>query len=231
MPVTTYNDAVVIPHPPDWRQPVEWSRSWDTRIESAVTGSEARVGLRLKPREKLRFRLVPLNLAERLVMVARLKAAAKLGLAVVPHWGRGSTLTAEASGSSLVVAADNFKAQSEDVVFVHSGDMEVSDEFDLAVVAVHRNQTLSMVGPLSRTYPAGARVFPTIAGRITVGELEALDDWRQAVTLEVQQLRTVPDNDAALFYFDYWFRGAPLPRMYAGEDFDHWLQAVPLVSP
>lgn len=231
MPVTTYNDAVVIPHPPDWRQPVEWSRSWDTRIESAVTGSEVRIGLRLKPREKIRFRLVPLDLAERLAMVARLKAAAKSGIALVPNWGRGSILSAEASGSSLAVAADNFKAQSGDVVFIHSGDPQAFDEFDLSEVAVHRNRTLSLAGPLSRTYPAGARVFPTITGRITVGELEALEDWRQAVTVEVQQLRTVPDNDAALFDFDYWLHGAPLPRMYAGEDFDHWLQAVPLLSP
>lgn len=231
MPVTTYNDAVVIPHPPDWRQPVEWSRSWDTRIESAVTGSEARVGLRLKPREKVRFRLVPLKLEERLVMVARLKAAAKAGLALVPHWGRGATLTTVAAGSSIAVAADNFKAQPGDLVFVHLGDIENSEAFDVAEVAVHRNRTLSLATALSRSYPAGSRVFPIITGRITVGELEALEDWRQAVTVEVQQLRTVPDNDAALYQFDYWMQGGPIPRFYAGETLDAWLAGAPVVSP
>ncbi len=231
MPVTTYNDAVVIPHPPDWRQPVEWSRSWDTRIESAVTGSEARVGLRLKPREKVRFRLVPVDLVERLAMVGRLKAAVKCGLALVPHWGRGSTLTAVAAGSSLAVAADNFKAQPGDLVFVHSGTPEDWEAFDVAEVAVHRNRTLSLTTALSRSYPAGSRVFPTITGRITVGELEALEDWRQAVTVEVQQLRTVPDNDAALYQFDYWLHGSPLPRIYAGETLEHWLHGAPAISP
>ncbi len=231
MPVTTYNDAVVIPHAPDWRQPVEWSRSWDTRIESAVTGSEARVGLRLKPREKIRFRLVPLDLAERLAMVARLKAAAKAGLALVPHWGRGATLTGVAAGSSLTVVADSFKAQPGDLVFVHSGDIEDWESFDVAEVAVHRNRTLSLASSLSRSYPAGSRVFPTITGRITVGELEALEDWRQAVAVEVQQLRTVPDNDAALYQFDYWMHGGPIPRFYAGEPLDSWLAGAPVVSP
>lgn len=231
MPVTTYNDAVVIPHAPDWRQPVEWSRSWDTRIESAVTGSEARVGLRLKPREKIRFRLVPLDLAERLAMVARLKAAAKAGLALVPHWGRGATLTIVAGGTSLAVAADNFKAQPGDLVFVHLGDIENWEVFDVAEVAVHRNRSLSLTAPLNRAYPAGARVFPTITGRITVGEIEALEDWRQAVTVEVQQLRTVPDNDAALYQFDYWMQGGPVPRFFSGETLDAWLAGAPVVSP
>jgi len=231
MPVTTYNDAVVIPHAPDWRQPVEWSRSWDTRIESAVTGSEARVGLRLKPREKIRFRLVPLDLAERLAMVARLKAAAKAGLALVPHWGRGATLTIAAGGTSLAVAADTFKAQPRDLVFVHSGTPQDWEAFDVTEVAVHRNRTFSLATALSRSYPAGSRVFPTITGRITVGELKALEDWRQAVTVEVQQLRTVPDNDAALYQFDYWMHGGPIPRFYAGETLDAWLAGAPVVSP
>lgn len=235
MNVTTYNDAVVIPHAPDWRSPPEWSRSWDTRIESAVTGSEARVGLRLKPREKIRFRLVPLDLAERLAMVARLKAASKAGLALAPHWGRGATLTVTATGASLAVVTDTFKAQPGDLVFVQSGDIESWEAFEVAEVTVHRNRTLSLTAPLSRTYPAGARVFPTITGRITIGELEALEDWRQAVTVEVQQLRTVPsvllDPSPDEAGQDYWFDGAPVPKFGWGGTFDHWLEGAPILDP
>jgi hypothetical protein len=174
---------------------------------------------------------VPYNLEERLAMVERLKVAVKSGLALVPHWGRGSTLAAAASGSSLTVIADNFKAQPGDAVFIHAGDIEAFDEFDVAEVAVHRNRTLSLTTAVSHTYEAGARVFPTIIGRITVGELEALDDWRQAVTVEVQQLRTVPDNDAALYQFDYWLHGSPLPRIYAGDTLENWLHGSPAISP
>jgi len=46
MAVLFYNDAVVIPHAPDWRTPLEWSRTWDTRVEAAASGAESRVGLR-----------------------------------------------------------------------------------------------------------------------------------------------------------------------------------------
>lgn len=243
MPVTTYNDAVVIPHAPDWRQPVEWSRSWDTRIESAVTGSESRVGMRLKPRQRIRFRLVPQDLTERRWLADRLRAAAKAGRAIVPHWGRGLEVAANASGKKLSVTADGFQSQPGDVLFIHRPDLEGFNLFDLAVVVFHENKTIHLADPLSRAYPAGARVYPTILGKVTLGELEALDDWRQAVSVEVLQLQTVPDivgeppidpepeGDPGLFEFDYWFHGAPLPRMSAGGDFDHWLQRAPLVSP
>ena len=153
MPVTTYNDAVVIPHAPDWRSPPEWSRSWDTRVESAVSGSESRIGLRLKPREKIRFRVVPLDLAERLALAERLKAAVKTGLAIVPHWGRGASLAAAASGTTVAVDADTFTAQPGDVVMILAGDIESFDDFELAQVVTHANKTLTLAAPLNGSHP------------------------------------------------------------------------------
>lgn len=155
---------------------MEWSRGWDTRVESALTGSEARVGLRLKPRQKIRFRVVPFDLVERLALVARLRAAAKTGLALVPHWGRGAALTQPGSGTSLTVEPDTLSTQKGDVVLVHGGDIDGFEDFDVATVASQRNRTLTLSSPLSRSYPAGARVYPTLHGKITIGELEALDD-------------------------------------------------------
>ena len=243
MPVKTYNDAVVIPHAPDRRQPVEWSRSWDTRIESAVTGSESRVGMRLKPRQRIRFRLVPQDLTERRWLADQLRAAAKAAKAIVPHWGRGLEVAASASGKKVTVTVDGFQSQPGDVLFIHLPDLEGFNLFDLAVVVFHESKTIHLADPLARAYPAGARVYPTILGKVTLGALAALDDWRQAVSVEVLQLQTVPDiegeppvdpepeGDPGLFEFDYWFHGAPLPRMSAGGDFDHWLQRAPVLSP
>jgi hypothetical protein len=74
-------------------------------------------------------------------------------------------------------------------------------------------------------------VFPAIAGRIVISDIDALDDWHQAVTVEIRQLRTVPDNEAVLFDFEYWFHGAPLPRLFTGQNFDHWLGGAPILSP
>jgi hypothetical protein len=117
------------------------------------------------------------------------------------------------------------------VVFIHSGDIEAYESFDLASVSLHRNRAFTFAAPLSRTYPAGSRVYPTVVGRVTVGELEALEDWRQAVVVEVQQLRTVPDNDSILYQFDYWLHGSPLTRVYAGENLAHWLHGAPAINP
>jgi len=170
-------------------------------------------------------------LVERLALVERLKAAVRCGLALTPHWGRGAILSTSASGTTLSVESDSFAAQPGDVVFIHSGDIEGYESFDLAEVVLYRNQVITLTGSLSRTYPAGARVYPTLLGRVTVGELEALEDWRQAVSVEVQQLRTLPDNDAVLYQFDYWLHGAPLPRVYAGESMEHWLHGAPAINP
>jgi len=129
------------------------------------------------------------------------------------------------------------------VLFIHRPDLEGFNLFDLAVVVFHESKTIHLADPLARAYPAGARVYPTILGKVTLGELEALDDWRQAVSVEVLQLQTVPDIEGeppvdpepegapGLFEFDYWFHGAPLPQMSAGGDFDHWLQRAPILSP
>ena len=73
---------------------------------------------------------------------------------------------------------------------------------------------------------------------MTVGELEALDDWRQAVTVEVQQLRTAPlalpvvvDPELEPPSSDYWLLGASVPKFGLGGPFDHWLDGAPLVQP
>ena len=98
MALATYNGDVVIPHRPDWRQRVAWSRAWDTSIESGLTGAEDRRAMRLKPRERVVFRVIPWNAEERIRLLERLKAGVKAGRVLVPNWGRGATLAAEASG-------------------------------------------------------------------------------------------------------------------------------------
>jgi hypothetical protein len=164
---------------------------------------------------------------ERLRLVQRLRAAAKIGLAIVPHWGRSATLASEASDTTLVLDSATFQTQPGEAVFVGSAP----DDFEVGEVSAHRGSSITLTAPLSRTHPPGAGVFPAIAGRIVISDIDALDDWHQAVTVEVRQLRTVPDNDTVLFDFEYWLHGAPLPRLFAGQNFDHWLGGAPILSP
>lgn len=233
MPVPTHNGAVILPDPPDWRQPLEWSRGWDTQVEAALNGAEARIGTRPKPREQLRFRLVPDGLAERLRLVQRLRAAAKIGVAIVPHWGRSATLASEASGTTLVLEATAFLVEPGDLVFVHDGDA-----FEIALVSAQVGLTITLASALLADYPAGAQVRPTIEGRVTVDDIESFDDWHQTVTVAVHQLRTGPTAPPVIVIpdpgppgTDYWLLGAPVPRFELGATFDHWLDGAPIIQP
>src|SRR5690606_246081 len=118
MALATYNGDVVIPHRPDWRQRVAWSRAWDTSIESGLTGAEDRRAMRLKPRERIVFRVIPWNAEERIRLLERLKAGVKAGRVLVPNWGRGATLAAGASGTSLAIASPAFTIHSANPVFI-----------------------------------------------------------------------------------------------------------------
>lgn len=230
MALATYSGDVVIPHRPDWRQRVAWSRAWDTSIESGLTGAEDRRAMRLKPRERIVFRVIPWNAEERIRLLERLKAGVKAGRVLVPNWGRGATLAAGASGTSLAIASPAFTIHSGNPVFIGQPDIDGWELWDVAEVASAVGTTINLRAPLSRTYSAGTGIYPCVIGRLEIGELEALDDWRQSVEIAVLQLRTEPKPIPA-FAFDYWLHGAPVPRFFAGQEFGFWLGGSPVIAP
>lgn len=233
MPVDIHNGGVVLTHPPDWSFPVEWSRSWDTRIEAALSGAEYRLGTRPVPRERIRFRIVPFDLTERLELVHKLRTGVKSGLAIVPHWGRAAFLleTAHAGDTELVLKTNTFDVVAGQSLFLG----ETAESMERVQVTLQVGNVLSLLTPLLATHPAGGTVHPSIEGRIQVSDLEALSDWHQAITIEVRQLRTaftiqVPvEPDPGQIGSDHWLDGVLIPQAPNDGTFHTWLNGAPVL--
>lgn len=88
----TVNGHVLLPHYPDWTRGVRRERLWQTAVDRAMTGFEARVALRPKARERLSFRVESRGADDLSRLLARVDAALKAGLACCPGWGRGIPL-------------------------------------------------------------------------------------------------------------------------------------------
>lgn len=236
MPTVIHNGGVVLTHPPDWSFPVEWNRTWDTRIDAALTGAEYRLGTRPVPRESIRFRIVPFDLTDRLQLVHRLRVAVKSGLAIVPNWGRVAHLadTAAAGSLSLTLEADTFQAVPGQSLFVGMADDE-TNTLERVQVTAHAAGVLTLLEPLLSSHPAGSAVHPSIEGRIVVSDLDAWSDWHQAVTVEVRQLRTafvvdVPvEPDPGQIGSDHWLDGVLIQQAPNAGTFHTWLDGAPVL--
>ncbi len=97
MPLATVNGHVLLPHYPDWPRNVQRARVWQTGVDRALTGFQSRLALRPGPRERLSFRVESRDADDLTLLLGRVNAALKAGLACVPSWGRGIPLVA-ASG-------------------------------------------------------------------------------------------------------------------------------------
>lgn len=102
MSVDLVQDCVVLPHPPNWDQAVNWSRKWATSIAAGVTGPQDRAAGRTKPLQKISFTPLAQTL-NRTLLAQRLLEALRRGKACSPFWTRPSPLLADASGTSATV--------------------------------------------------------------------------------------------------------------------------------
>lgn len=199
MSVATISGHVVLPHRPDWRQRVEWTRQWDTMIRDSVKGHESRLALRPRGRVGLKFRIVPWNDIEHGLFLDRAREASRLGRGCVPYWGRGCPIGADVSGG-----ATSLPARQEPIWEWDNGDWlwighPLPSQWDVwETVQLDRvpgDGTIRLLTGLVNAYPAGTFIHPLIFGATEIGDSELLDDWRGAATVKVEEtsVRPVPE--------------------------------------
>ncbi|MBE7502728.1 MAG: hypothetical protein HS113_21080 [Verrucomicrobiales bacterium] len=208
MAVTEVNGHVLLPHLPDWSRPVQWSRLWQTDVQRVLTGAEERRGLRPKPRESLSWKLIPFDVTEQTPLLARLRAAAKSGLACAPYWGRGRRVVS-AAGTELVLDAEDEAwpwFQAEDYLLLRSTAAEAVEAFELAQVESVNGVTFTLTAALVGTWGEGTWAWPLVFGRLTFSDITHRTDWHAGVTVTLSELVVRPDPPSwvDICFLDPW---------------------------
>lgn len=239
MPLATVNGHVLLPHYPDWSRNVQRARVWQTSVDRALTGFESRQALRPKPRERLSFRVESRDADDLTLLLGRVDAALKAGLACVPSWGRGIPLVA-ASGDSVELARDAW-ADLQTGSFLFLAEPGARETFEVAEVLSVSGDTVTLADPLGSVWGAGHWAWPLLFGRPAFSALEQRTDWHAALTISLSQLAVQPESPEeppppppeqtpATITFTWWLNAAavPDPGSPTRITFDHWLDDAPV---
>lgn len=170
--VELVNNHVLFPHPADWSSPPDWSRQWHNEIGTAVTGAESRHALRVQPRASLAFTVTPRDVVEQSELDDRIRAALKSGYACAPYHGRGSLLTATASGTAVTVQSGRTWSAGE-YLFLQSANDTYEVRLLTVATLVFGVWNLEFSGDIAGTYPAGTFVWPLLFGEFTCDTMNA----------------------------------------------------------
>jgi hypothetical protein len=206
MPVTEVNAHVLLPHLPDWSRPVQWSRAWRTDVQRVLTGAEERRALRPKPRGSLSWRVLPFDVTEQTPLLARLRAAAKSGLACAPYWGRGRRVVS-AAGTELVIEEEAWPwFEADDFLLLRSLEADPVEAFELAQAEAVNGDTLTLKAALIGTWGEGTWAWPLVFGRLTFSDLSHRTDWHAGVTVTLAELVVRPDPPEweSICFIDPW---------------------------
>lgn len=199
MNVQSVNGVVLLPHAPDWRERVGWKRRWDTVVGETVVGKEERVALRPRGRVVLQYLLNPRDDIEGNKLLDRAREVMKTGRACCPFWGRGISLPFGATAGATVIdigAEPTWEWDNGDPVFFAHPLPEQYDTFEVATLDRFKGDgKIRLTGALTLSYPAGSYVHPLLFGRAKVGDMELLDDWHKATSIDIEETTTRPTPD------------------------------------
>lgn len=196
MSVELVNDHVLLPHRPDWRQRVEWTRTWDTQIRDSLSGKESRMALRPRGRVGLRFRTVPFDDTEHHLLQQRIREALRVGRIAVPLFGRGVALSAAAAPAAVtltLVGEPTWEWDNDDWLWI--GRAKAPDWATWETVQIDHfpgDGTAVLKTGLVNAYPAGTFLYPLLFGRHELGEGELLDDHHAGYTVKIEETATRP---------------------------------------
>ncbi|MCZ7640017.1 MAG: hypothetical protein M5U12_30570 [Verrucomicrobia bacterium] len=149
--------------------------------------------MRPKPRGSLSWRLVPFDVTEQTPLLARLRAAAKSGLACAPYWGRGLRLVS-AAGTELTLEAEAWPwFEADDYLLLRSLEAEAVEVFELVQVESVNGVTFTLKVSLVGTWGEGSWAWPLVFGRLTFSDLSHRTDWHAGVTVTLSELVVRPD--------------------------------------
>jgi hypothetical protein len=193
--VELINGYVILPHVPDWRREVAWSRQWGTKVERSVEGPEYRMGTRSTSRHKISWQVTPFDLEESTALIERLRAAIKTGLAATGFWGRGAQLSAALAPGDILI---NLRSSSiawalwTHVLFAHT-EADQWDTWEVAeILAAPSSSYFGLAAGLTYAWADGDWCWPLIMGRLLVDDPVWQSDQRGTIDLELQQLDYPP---------------------------------------
>lgn len=189
MSVELVNGHVLLPNGADWSTRPRRTRRWQSGISTAVTGRESRQALRQEPRLSIEVQICgAATIVAQQMLDDRIRAAAKLGLACLPHHGRGGNLTADAdAGANEVTVSDAWPWQAGDYFF--AGDENGSDAIIVtAAVLAAGIWTLTLEDVLTFDHLAGAFAWPLLFGEFSASKMPALTPRFGPVRVTVSEL-------------------------------------------
>ena len=174
---------------PDWKLPIFYKRTWDTRFQFSIKGSETRSGLFSWPRNSLIYSLTETSAAESNYIKRKLYKNLH-NVWGIPYWHERTYLTAQANSGQPIInvneaAYRNFRASSLVIIYVDKGTYEIGEIDSINVNEITLTENLS-TGWLVNTsvYPLfKARLQPTQrigmyssnTGKIEIEATEAID--------------------------------------------------------
>jgi hypothetical protein len=235
MSVTLVHGHVLFPHYPDWTRGVRRQRRWQTEVDRALSGAEARVALRPKPREQLAFRVEARDPDDLARLLARVDAALKSGLACCPAWGRGLPLVAVA-GEAVELGREAWAdVQAGSFLFLAAPDG--GETFEVVEVAEVDADTVTLTGDALGAWGAGDWAWPLLFGRPAFSVFEHRTDWHARVSVTLTTLDTVPTLVPVVvplaITFDHALLGAAVPNSADPDtiSFDYALSGAPTSNP
>jgi hypothetical protein len=182
MSLATVNDHILFPTRINWRELPSGARSWETAIETTVSGKEERATFRSAARERFFYLIDAADLKENTLLQERILAAMKSGKAACPLWGRGSVL-----GSTLVdtgtFVPGEWEWQVGDYIFLQHPTQLGEDNWEVRQIVLLEGDYFELDQSSSLELPAGTIVWPIFFGRLQVGNLGAVTSHRGSVTL------------------------------------------------
>jgi hypothetical protein len=156
------------------RSPVEHHLEWWTDVMTAVDGTEQRVALRRRPRQRLVYDLIIPTVEEARTLRAGLVASYHEEHEL-PLWHEAMPLTAAAASAQAVLAVDaslNDLDAGDPVLVIDRDGTHESGE-----VASRTDASVTLVDNLANAYPRGALLMPLepalIQAEPTIGDFRA----------------------------------------------------------
>ncbi len=188
----------------NWSDPVELATAFDTAISQAQTLAEERKSLRSRPTRVGQMSLVSLRERDAWqlqMVVQRLSQTDQL----LPLFSDFAKITAAASGDTLTcVTSDRRFFEGGRVIIAQLVNAASLVNFEVGTIAAGgvAAGAITLTASVSRTYPAGSRVYPAIEAKMNLsGSLEVVSDQklvtrlRWAEVIGASQLPGLADAD------------------------------------
>lgn len=233
---TIDTDATVWPFRPNWSAPLVETLEWNTSVVASYNGNEQRTALRARPRVLTDFSFwFSARAAKRLDNLLWARQNRRLA---TPQWQFVTPTTSESAAAQNVVELDT--TQNGLVVDQWVLLYRNFETFEAGQIASMDGTSITLVDPLTDTWPAGTKVYPLhfayIEGdvplqretdRVTAGAVRFLSD---PVTTDP----FIPSAVAPFSYNSYeilltkpdWNGGIDAPQTYPLDKIDFGVGAV-----